>query len=524
MFEMFLKVSGRFQEWRSGKGCLFFLLFLSLAIKCTLLFSDEVINVSGVRYVEAAQQFAEGNFREGLNIEKMPFYPMLICAFRFLVRDWELSAQLISLFAMVGALVPIYWLTKDLFDEKVAFWTGLVFVLSPVLNGYAVDVIRDPIFLFFVAWAVYFFWRALRVHKSHFFALSSVSSVLAMLCRIEGVLLFGVFGAILLALAIKNEPERFQLLKGMALMVGLPLAAGLVAGGVGMLVAGKELVSFSRLGEPLARLRAVLNGDFLDMYHHIYEQFKAYENPRYVWSYGSFADTARHYLPLIYLISVAETVAKNLFPLFVLPLLAGFRKRPTLHRGHWLILLLAGTYFLVGYYFLFTHDFIAKRYVLIPALLLFPWVGRGLARMWSGISGSPWPRISVIFFLLIFLGIPFFKSLDVFWGGGKGGNLREAGQWLSRQPEFQNAVIACSDPRVRFYSSENLIFPKVMENAHVARDFGKMESVAIENAADLLVIEVSKNNRKRIPEFHDFELLKKFAGNINDVLVYGRKG
>jgi hypothetical protein len=112
----------------------------------------------------------------------------------------------------------------------------------------------------------------------------------------------------------------------------------------------------------------------------------------------------------------------------------------------------------------------------------------------------------------------------VFWGGGKGGNLREAGQWLSRQPEFQNAVIACSDPRVRFYSSENLIFPKVMENAHVARDFGKMESVAIENAADLLVIEVSKNNRKRIPEFHDFELLKKFAGNINDVLVYGRKG
>ena len=511
-----------FHGWQRRGWSLVFLLFFSLAIKCGLLLSDGVINLSGVRYVEAAQQFAVGNFHEGLMIEKLPFYPLLIVAFHLFVRDWELSAQLISLFAMVGALVPLYWLTKDLFDEKVAFWTGMAFVLSPIFNGYAVDVIRDPIFLFFVAWAVCFFWWALSSYKNHFFVLASVVSVFAVLCRIEGVVLPVVFLFILLALAIKNRTERRQSLKGMAWMVGVPLTAGLVTGGALMLVPGLGLGSFSRLGEPLARLQDVFNCKFLDMYHHIYAQFKAYKNPRYVWTYGSFAETARHYLPLIYLISVAEIVAKNLFALYVIPLLAGFRKRPNLHRGHWLILVLVGTYFLVGYYFLFTHDFLAKRYVLIPALLLFPWVGWGLQRIWAGIRGCRCPRIAMILFLLVFCAVPALKSLDVFWGAGKGSVLRDTGQWLSSQPQFRNSVVACSDPRVRFYTSEKLKFITQMETADVARDFGKMERVAIENEADLLVVKTSKKKRKHIPQFKNFSLLKDSSGNINDVLIYQR--
>jgi hypothetical protein len=310
----------------------------------------------------------------------------------------------------------------------------------------------------------------------------------------------------------------------MALMLGLPLVLGLLVGGGLMMGADRELLAVSRLEEPLSRFQAIINGDFLDMYHHICAYFKAYKNPRYVWTAGSFAETARHYLPVVYLLSVAEAVAENLFVPFVLLLFAGFRKRPTLHRGHWLILLLAGAYFLVGYYFLFTHDFLAKRYVLIPALLLFPWVGRGLERIWSGISNWRLSRIPIVLFLMVFFGIPAYKSLDVFFGAGKGGVLREAGEWLSMQPELRNAVIACSDPRVRFYSSGNLKFPKDMENAHVARDFQIMERVAIDNEAEILVIEISRKKRKRLPEFKDYLLLKEFAGNINDVLVYGRRG
>jgi hypothetical protein len=308
----------------------------------------------------------------------------------------------------------------------------------------------------------------------------------------------------------------------MAALMGPPLVLGLVSGGALMLVAGIEPSSFSRLGEPMARLQTVLNGDFLDMYHHLYAHLKAYRNPWYVWKTGSFAEKARHYLPLIYLISLTEALAKNLFLLYTIPLWVGF-KRSALTRGHGLLLGLSGTYFLVVYYFLFTHDFISKRYLLVPALLLYPWTGRGLKMIWAGIAKCRWPRIAMVLFLLFFCGVPAYKSLRDVVGPDKGGVLRDTGQWLSMQSQLQNAVVACSDPRVRFYSSGNFQFIRQMEDGYVAQDLLKMESVAIENGADLLVVEISRKRAKHIPAFDDFALLKKFQDNFNNVLIYQRK-
>jgi 4-amino-4-deoxy-L-arabinose transferase-like glycosyltransferase len=512
------------RDWSSRERVLVFLLLVSLGIKVAILLSGEIINRDGVRYISAAQQFAEGNFLEGLRIEKMPFYPMLIGFFRLLVGDWELSARLISLVATVSATIPLYLLTRDLFGKNAAFWAGLAFALSPALNEISLEVIRDPLFLFFVAWAVYFFWRGLSACRAFFFLLTSTSSIFALLSRIEGVVLFPLFLSILLVLAIKNSPDRPLLLKGIALIVGLPLVLGLLTSGCLMMWADRELFTVSRLGEPLAYLQSLFNGDFFDMYRHIYAHLKAYKNPTYVWDAGSFANTARHYLFVIYLISVTEAVARNLFLLFVFPLLAGFRKLDKLHRGHWLILLLAGAYFWVGYYYLFSHDFLAKRYVLVPSLLLFPWVGRGLDRIWTGISNCRRPTIAMAFFLLVFCAAPALKSLEALIEPGNRGGIRDAGQWLSMQPQFRNAVVACADPRVRFYSSGNLKFSKEMENAYVARDFRAMERMALEIEADLLVVEISKKKRRHLTVFKDFYLLKEFVGNVDDVLIYCRKG
>lgn len=259
------------------------------------------------------------------------------------------------------------------------------------------------------------------------------------------------------------------------------------------------------------------------MYHHINVHFKAYQNPFYFYSYGSFADTARHYLPFIYLISVVEVVGKNLYPIFVLPLLVGFRGRTTLHRGHWLILLVAGSYFFLGYYFLFTHDFIAKRYLLVPALFLYPWVGRGFGKIWPRIVEGRKPRIAMILFVVVFVILPSSKSLEVFAGAGKGDVYRQAGQWLSTQPQFQNAVIACFDPRIRFYSKKDLRFIKMETGRSVSHDFEKMESVAKKNKAEFVVAQIPSKKQKRKLDFKEFSLVKKFSGNINDVFIYRKK-
>ncbi|MCD4687923.1 MAG: hypothetical protein K8R55_01160 [Desulfuromonadaceae bacterium] len=134
-----MKIFDGVREWRSAEWGLVFLLLVSLILKIAVLLSDEVINIDGARYIAAAQQFAQGNFSEGLSIDWMPFYALLIAGFHFLIPDWVLAGQLISLFSLVFALIPLYLLSRDLFDEKVAFWAGLAFVLSPMLNARAVD-------------------------------------------------------------------------------------------------------------------------------------------------------------------------------------------------------------------------------------------------------------------------------------------------------------------------------------------------------------------------------------------------
>lgn len=517
-----MKLLGFFRDWRSGEWGLLFLLLISLCLKISGLFSDEAINLDGVRYINAAQQLAEGNIREALGIERMPFYSLLIAAFHFLVRDWVLTGQLISLFAMVLAVIPLYLLTKDVFDEKAAFWAGLAFALSPILNDHAVDLIRDPIFMFFVMWSSYFFYRAIKVHKVRFYFLACVSSVFALLCRIEGVFLFAVFLLVLLVLAIINKEERLFLLKGISVFVGLPLTLAVVLGGGLSLMAGVKLSSFNRFGELATCIKALMNGDAFDMYHRLYAQLKTFKNPVAFGTTGSFAETARHYIPVIYLLSVAEALTKNLFLINVIPLFAVFGKRPTFNRGHWLLLLLAGSYFLVAYYRLLTYDFISKRYVLVPALLLFPWVGLGLKRIWAGILSCHWPRMAMVAFLLVFCGVPAYKSLGDFMGPGSGNVIREAAEWLDNQSHLKSAVIACSDPRIRFYSSSEMTFLRQMDPFHVAKDFKKMERVAFVNRADVLIIEISQKKRRNLPEFKKFSLFKEFMGKKNDVLIYGR--
>ena len=290
-----------------------------------------------------------------------------------------------------------------------------------------------------------------------------------------------------------------------------------------MLTTGMELTSFSRLGEFSDRLHSVMSGDFLAMYRSLYGQLKSFKNTASVGSTGSLVNTARHYIPLIYLLSLAEALARNLFLLYVVPLWAGFGKRHTFNRGHWLVLLLAGVYFLVAYYFLFVHDFISKRYLLVPAMLLFPWVGLGFERIRSGIAVCRWPRMAMVLFLVIFCGIPTYKSLGDVVKPGKGNVIKVAGQWLARQPSLQKAVVACSDPRIRFYTSPEVSFVKQMENMVVAKDFSKMEMIAFDNKADLLIIETSKSKRRQIPEFKHFSVLKEFIGIKNNVLIHRRK-
>ncbi len=49
-----------------------------------------------------------------------------------------------------------------------------------------------------------------------------------------------------------------------------------------------------------------------------------------------------------------------------------------------------------------------------------------------------------------------------------------------------------------------------------------MEQVAFDKKAELLIIETSKNKRRKMPEFKHYSLRKEIVGFKRDVLIYDR--
>ena len=127
MHELTLRLS----KWSDSKNGLVLILCISLLIKISIAFINPVINPDGIIYISAAKQFAAGNFMDGLAIYSMPFYPFLILLTHFFIPEWVVAAKLISVVSLCFVLIPLYLITKDLFNDKAAFWACLAFAVAP---------------------------------------------------------------------------------------------------------------------------------------------------------------------------------------------------------------------------------------------------------------------------------------------------------------------------------------------------------------------------------------------------------
>jgi Dolichyl-phosphate-mannose-protein mannosyltransferase len=89
------------------------------------------LNFDGEIYISAARKYAVGMYREGLAIYPMPIYPYLISLMHSIISNWVLAGRLISYFSMTLTVIPLYLLSKDLFNRRASFWGCVAFILLP---------------------------------------------------------------------------------------------------------------------------------------------------------------------------------------------------------------------------------------------------------------------------------------------------------------------------------------------------------------------------------------------------------
>jgi hypothetical protein len=487
----------------------------SLALKLFILLFVEVINSDGVLYITAAQELAAGNIKESLIIYRMSFYPLLIALTHYVVPDWIVAAQVVSLSTSVMTIIPLYLLTKEFFAPSAAFWACLAFALSPLPNHLAVEVIKDSAYLFFFAWTVYFALQGIESKKLIVCFLAGVCSTFAFLCRVEGIILFLSYVTFLSCLALRNSDERAFICKGILVYISFPivfLSMSALAIQAKVQHYTGNLSYFNRANYLIYRLKEFISLKFLKNYHMIYKELEIFEKSLPRRPAGlNFAEIARHHMYAVYLIGVLECFIRAIFPLHVIPLVLGLKN--TKIRKHAFMVFLAGCYLLLLYYFIIRQDGLRVRIFLAPAFLVYPWIGMGLHLIANYFRKGTWKWWLTIVFILVVGLASIYKSVDILWK--QDDVVVRAGEWIGSKPALQGASIITTDRRVPFYAGRGKNYVRYSK-----RDYLAMEKLAVAKGYDLLIIRTSKRKAKPMPEPEKFKKVEVFLGVKDIVTIY----
>jgi hypothetical protein len=507
-------------KWPESKNGLIYIICISLMLKAFLLASDSLVNNDGLLYISAAQEFAKGHFKEGLAVFPMPFYSLLIAIVHFLIPNWAMAARMLSASFIVFTLIPLYLLTKELFDRKAAFWACLAFALAPASNSLADSVIRDPGFIFCTAWSVYFALRGLRSPQIIFFAATAFFSWTSILFRIEGVALALFYPVFFIVLTFMKNQEKKSFLKGALLFILVPLFIVII---LYYLSGLNGQVSFNRSNDIYMEIHKLFKMEFLDNYKNLSSRLEDFvQTSPFPGFKNNFGEIAKHYIPVIYFMGLFETYIIALFPIFIVPLIFSFNGPKK--SNHLFVLSLLAAFILVAYYFLIKMDFLTSRYLSIPVFLTYPWVGNGMQRFFEYLSGKFSKKIFAAIFVLFFM-LPVYQCVEQELQEDR--SLLKAAKWIANNPDAGKFRILTGDKRFLLYAGRDFwvgdAFSAGGRDAYFNLDnkdagYNELERVAVENKFDLVFLRLSL--KKEAPKFNHFKKLKEFKGSKNISYIF----
>lgn len=514
-------------RWLSDNRSLMWVLVISLLLKVGLVAIGKVINPDGALYIAAAQQYAVGNFSEALRLYPMPAFPLLIAMVHMVIPDWVAAARVITITAMVLSSVPVYAITARFFSRRAAFWAALFLAITPEANENALRVIRDPLFLLFALTSVYYIVKSIQQRHLGWVFAGFLFGCAALLFRVEGIVIIvmpGVFFLLISSIDKQLAMRRFAL-KSAALWLGIPMASGLV----GALLLGPHLITQNRIDELVKEFVSIIRFSAFEKYHQIYAYFKEIHNsPPFSGFSHSLPATVRHWMPLVYLIGLIESLVKQLFVIFLVPLLLNFKLRSRsdlkLKTEKWFVLLLFTGYMLFLYYFLVTRDRMVGRLLFTPAVLLYPWIGQGFSLMLDSFQKVRFSRIAQVAVLIFFIAVPCIKSTRAVINSDR--DAIDVGHYILKDQNLENKNIIFSDAIFCFYSEKVDGFFEIMNTAKIINEllekerFSEIEALALAHQADVIVLNMNLKNNEKMPVFQKYSEYKRLNGRKYETIIY----
>ena len=491
---------------------------LSLVLKLWVFGSDHFVNPDGVRYIAAAQQIASGNIGEALKLYPMIAFTALLAAVHYFIPNWISAAQAINIIALVGASIPLYGISRILFGRQAAVWATLCFALTPQANEQVQKVLRDPAFLLTTMTYVLCMLKGLR-HNS-------IKQILWALLWAGGSFLFRIEGIVFLLVPLPflivkrfmagNRAEKQFFQRALLIWIGIPFAILVVVS----VILGSKLMTLSRLWQFRDELFKIVTFSAFDNYQKIYHFFGTLDkHPPFSPYAKSLPTLVRHWMPLIYLIGLMEYFIKQLFVIYLLPLLVAVQHYFS-NRDHKVttekkfLLLVCLAYILLVYYAYLVRDFIQGRFLLTPAVLLYPWVGHGIALLINKLQGVRFARVMRFALIILMIAPAFGQSAGALMANDNAE--LEVVRFLCHDQKLKHAKIMFSDQRLWVYCPGKTEYNEMDRAAHlVSKDLAKGQMTAIEKQAEeyqaeAIILTVKDKNPDRVPELKGYRIYRKF--------------
>lgn len=131
-------------------------------------------NFDGVHYIRIAKDGYAYQFTQAF----FPMYPILIKLVSFITfGNYLVAALLISNTCFLIAVILFYKITKNIFNQSIAFWSCLFIIFSPT-SFYFASVYTESLFFLLVILSFYFYEKENYILSSIFGAFSSLTRLI----------------------------------------------------------------------------------------------------------------------------------------------------------------------------------------------------------------------------------------------------------------------------------------------------------------------------------------------------------
>ncbi|MFX0202023.1 MAG: glycosyltransferase family 39 protein [Candidatus Hodarchaeota archaeon] len=193
---------------KEDKQNLIILFIVGLVLKLFAFSQIYLISNDGAfQYLPVARLFYEGKYLQALSQPQLPVYPFFISLLTHVTGNPELSGQLISIVFSLLTIIPLYFLASSLFGALPAFWTGVFYLVNPLMLRTSVDVLKEGLVVFCFISSIYFSRRFLSEGRAKWFVWTIVFSLFGALARIT---VLSVLIALLVWLTFQNLRGRIK--------------------------------------------------------------------------------------------------------------------------------------------------------------------------------------------------------------------------------------------------------------------------------------------------------------------------